>query len=209
MVSALGIIDIQNDFCEGGSLEVAESADVIQRVNLLQTKKLFDHVFFSQDFHPANHASFHVNNPGSALFSEIVLPRTGVKQVMWPVHCVQGTFGAEFHKDLYVPNDCIIIRKGMHEDHDSYSAFGCKKDRTRLKTILRDLNIQKVFICGLAFDYCVGNTAIDAARKGFKTFVITDLTKSVSPKTHEEMWEKLLKAGVHLINSSEIESVID
>jgi nicotinamidase-related amidase len=105
---------------------------------------------------------------------------------------------------LWISDKAVFIKKGVHEDHDSYSVFGCKQDKTSLLQNLRELNVAKVYICGLAYDYCVGSTALDSKRKGFDTYVVTDCTKSVNILTGNEMTEKLLKLGVKFIDSSTI-----
>ncbi|CAG9312816.1 unnamed protein product [Blepharisma stoltei] len=185
-MSALLIIDVQNDFCERGSLEVSNANEIISLLNALKESDKFSHVFLSQDWHPENHISFQVNNPGSELFKEKLIEETGILQMMWPVHCVQNTPGAEFHPGLNIKDTDIIIRKGQNPQYDSYSAFGCVQDRTTLLDELWAKGIEKVYITGLAFDYCVGYTAIDAANYGFEVHVISEATRAVAPETAEK-----------------------
>jgi nicotinamidase/pyrazinamidase len=204
MSSALLIIDIQNDFCEGGSLEVRGSLEIIPKINALRNSPIFSNVFLSQDWHPASHISFAANNPGSELFSTVTIPQTGIEQIMWPIHCIQNTFGSEFQKDLQVLETDILIKKGINELYDSYSAFGYIKDRTNLNDELKNRGVTKVYVCGLAFDYCVGNSALDAANEGYETYIITDCTKSVQDSSREAMTQKLNSAGIQFINSEDL-----
>lgn len=164
--SALIIVDVQNDFCDGGSLEVKGGSDIVPLINEIREKYKFDEIYLTSDWHPDDHCSFAKNNPGSELFKAVVLPKTNVTQVMWPTHCVAGTKGAEFHPKLVVDPKDRIIRKGQNVDWDSYSGFGMEDDETSLGKDLSESKIEKVFVVGLAFDYCVGNTALDAAKKG-------------------------------------------
>lgn len=205
--TALLIVDVQNDFCQGGSLEVKYANEIIPYINDLRKNAKFDLIVVTGDWHPKSHASFQSNNPGSRLFQPIVLEKTKVTQVMWPDHCIQGTYGAEFHKDLVVDDTDIIIHKGTNEDVDSYGAFGTRPEDTGLDEVLRNNGVTQVYVVGLAYDYCVGYTAIDAAKRGYKTYVIVDYTKSVSQENEKEMEKKMVDAGCTLIMSAELEDL--
>ncbi|EGR30126.1 hypothetical protein IMG5_141230 [Ichthyophthirius multifiliis] len=191
--SALIIVDIQNDFCEGGSLQVRNSQKVIQQINKLRLKNHFyDYVFITKDFHPQNHISFASNHPGKSPFTIIQL-QNGKYQELWPDHCVQNTKGSELHQDLKVEENDIIINKGMHSNIDSYSGFGSEGDRTILLEKLQQFGINKIYICGLAFDFCVGQTVIDAAKNGFEVFVLKDATEIISEYREKQINEEFAK----------------
>lgn len=194
--NALIIVDVQYDFCEGGSLEVRNSNEIIPLINRLRTLKFFDLVVLTRDWHPKTHTSFAENHPGTKLFEMIRLEDTGVDQVMWPTHCVQGSKGAKFHSDLHVKEGDIVINKGQLINVDSYSGFGSYPEQTELEKVLRENEIKNVYTVGLAYDYCVGSTAYDAAIRGFKTFLIQDATRSVAESSEKIMTEKLLSVGV-------------
>ena len=200
-MSALLIIDMQNDFCEGGSQAVEGANELFPLINELRNVPVFNAIYLSQDWHPRDHRSFHTSNPGTSLYSRITIRETGEEQIMWPVHCVQWTFGSEFNEKLVVKEEDIIIKKGINVLYDSYSAFGCSQDRTALEQDLKDKGITKVYISGLAYDYCVASTALDALKYGFKTIVLRDCTRSVSTKSAEAMDKHLIEAGVEIINS--------
>jgi nicotinamidase/pyrazinamidase len=176
--------------------------EIIPLINGLRDK--FSVVALSQDWHPAHHLSFAGNHDGKEIFSQHVIQETGKKQVLWPAHAVEGTFGAEFHRDLKVLPSDIVVRKGLNHLYDSYSAFGCKNDRTNLEEIVRRHSISKIYTCGLAYDYCVGNTALYAAKIGLEVYMVIDCTKPVAEETKEEMTKKLQQSGVKFINSYEI-----
>ena len=184
--SALIIVDMQNDFCEGGSLAVNGSLDIIPTINELREKN-FDYVVMTRDWHPQDHVSFCSNHEGQNLFSHIVVPETGRGQVMWPDHCVQGKRGAEFHPDVVVKDSDIQILKGQNKLVESYSGFGGDGEDTGLTEKLQSYGVTKVYVCGLAFDYCVGSTAESAAQAGFHTMLIQDATRSVAKETAEKM----------------------
>jgi len=202
---ALLIIDVQNDFCEGGSLEVKGASEIIPRINELRTKKHFDLIVYTKDWHPKNHCSFQSNHPGTKLFETIVLEKTKVKQVLWPDHCVQETLGSEFHKDLVVDKSDTVVYKGRLEDVDSYSAFGTKPEDTGLNDLLQKNGIQETYIVGLAFDYCVGHSALDAVKNGYETYILTDCTKSVAQETEENMKKSCVEVNCKFITSQDLE----
>jgi nicotinamidase/pyrazinamidase len=163
MKTALIIVDVQNDFCKGGSLEVTDANTIIPLINKLRDLPIFDLVVLTRDWHAPTHCSFAANNPGTNVFEMIKLVDTGIDQIMWPTHCVQGTPGAQFHKDLVINHTSdVIVNKGLLERVDSYSGFGSHPEKTELEAVLKKADISTVYCVGLAFDYCVGSTAFDA-----------------------------------------------
>jgi len=200
---ALLIVDMQNDFCPGGSLGVKEGDEIIPTINKLQEK--FKYIVMTQDWHPKDHISFVENNPGKEVFSSIEVSY-GL-QTVWPSHCVQGTKGAEFHKDLDQEKACLIIRKGYRSKIDSYSAFW-ENDLvtpTGLEGALNSLGIKRVFSCGLALDFCVGFSAVDASRAGFESYVIEDASKPVDlPDTVKNTYKAFEKNEVNILRSKSI-----
>ena len=175
--TALLIIDVQNDFCPGGALAVGDGDAVVPTINALQDR--FDAIVLTQDWHPANHLSFAANHPAAAPFS--TMEATYGTQVLWPTHCVEGTPGAEFHPDLATDRAEMIVRKGFRPNIDSYSAF-FENDRTTptgLTGYLRDRGITAVVCAGLAYDFCVFYSAVDAVRQGFRTTVVEDGCRAI------------------------------
>ena len=205
--AALIIVDVQNDFCRAGSLQVADANSIISLINELRELPVFQHVVLTRDWHPKNHCSFAENHPGTKVFDQIKIEETGTMQVMWPTHCVKNTRGAQFSRFLVVKQDDFIVNKGQIQCVDSYSGFGQSPEQTDLQDDLLKNKIQTVYCVGLAFDYCVGNTALDAKRLGFETYVIKDATRSVSVESEQEMMSKLQNAGVRIIDSQAIKSV--
>jgi len=205
MKKALIIVDVQNDFCEGGSLAVPRGNEVIPVINDLLLRIKFDTVILTQDFHPPDHTSFAKNHPGSKEFTEIKLEDDQI-QMLWPAHCVQGTKGTEFHPDLKIMPEYIVVKKGTNPKYDSYSGFwdNNKKNQTELEAKLKELKIDTVFICGLALDYCVSFTALDAVTAGFKTYLIYDGTRGISEKTNKEQCKKMDNEGVETIYAADI-----
>ena len=190
VVRALIIVDVQNDFCTGGSLCVPDNEaifPIIENLRGPEGLKKFNYVFQTRDWHPANHASFHANNPGSNLFGMVTLADTGVEQVMWPTHCVQDSKGAERHERCAMREGEIEISKGMIERVDSYSGFGSHPEVTPLKEELDKRGVTEIYCVGLAYDYCVGSTAEDGAKFGYKTFLVTEATRSVAQASHDVM----------------------
>src|ERR1700728_3425751 len=166
------IIDVQNDFCPGGALAVTDGDAVVPVINRLAER--FDHVVLTQDWHPAGHSSFATSHPGYAVFEAIDMPYG--RQTLWPDHCVQGTSGAAFHPQLETDRAELVIRKGFRPTIDSYSAFyeNDRRTPTGLAGYLRERGLTRVFLAGLAFDFCVRYSAEDAQREGFAVFVIED-----------------------------------
>lgn len=171
------VIDVQNDFCPGGALAVPRSDEVVSIVNRLASR--FANVVLTQDWHPADHLSFASAHPGRKPF-EIVTAAYG-PQVLWPDHCVQETPGAAFHPSLTIPHAALVLRKGIRRTIDSYSAFyeNDRKTPTGLVGYLRERNLTKIFLTGLAFDFCVRYSAEDAARSGFAVAVIEDACRGI------------------------------
>ncbi|MFC5623938.1 bifunctional nicotinamidase/pyrazinamidase [Algoriphagus winogradskyi] len=202
--SALLIIDVQNDFLPGGALAVSEGDAVIPVINSLQEH--FTFIVATQDFHPEDHGSFAANHKGKKPGEFIEL--AGLQQILWPVHCVQGSEGAEFHAELNPIRWQAIFQKGTNPEVDSYSGFfdNARRGDTGLGDFLQNEGIMNVFLTGLAQDYCVKFTALDAVSLGFKTYLITDATRAVnlSAEDGEKALDELKKAGVILIESSAI-----
>lgn len=170
------VVDVQNDFCSGGALEVRGGEQVVPPVNALIEK--FDHVVYTQDWHPAGHGSF-ASTRNAQIFSAVEMPY-GI-QTLWPDHCVQGTPGADFHPDLNTSKGELIIRKGFRKEIDSYSAFfeNDQSTQTGLKGYLVERGIKRVHLCGLATDFCVGFSSIDTIRCGFESIVIEDACRAI------------------------------
>lgn len=182
---ALIIVDIQNDFCTGGSLAVPHAEEIIPVVNQMMDSGEFDLIVATQDYHPRNHKSFaSVNN------QEIgkIIKLNGLDQVMWPNHCVENTFGADFHHQLNRNFDGII-QKGKNPEVDSYSGFldNDKKNSTGLYEFLKNKNVDQVVVVGLALDYCVKATALDAKKFGFKTSVKLSATRAVNINVGDDL----------------------
>lgn len=200
MMNALILVDIQNDFVPGGSLPVASGDEIITLVNELQDS--FELVVATQDWHPANHKSFASQHPGKKQFDVISLH--GLNQVLWPDHCVQSTKGAEFHDRLSINKIEAVFRKGMNPEIDSYSGFfdnGHKKS-TGLAGYLRDRNVKKVYVCGLAADYCVAYTAKDALKENFEAYVIEDATRAIDASGYKRIKDEIITSGGQYIQSS-------
>jgi nicotinamidase/pyrazinamidase len=174
---ALIVIDVQNDFCPGGALAVAGGDAIIPRINALMED--FAVKVLTQDWHPANHSSFAANHPGAEPFSQIAMPYG--PQVLWPVHCVQGTGGADFHADLRTDPADLVIRKGFRAGIDSYSAFfeNDHQTPTGLEGYLRSRDVTDLTFVGLATDFCVAYSAIDAAGLGFNVTVLEGACRAI------------------------------
>ncbi|MBL8280457.1 bifunctional nicotinamidase/pyrazinamidase [Acinetobacter junii] len=201
--SVLIVVDVQNGFTPGGNLAVANADEIIPKINQLAQK--FEHIVLTQDWHPDQHISFADNHPNKKPFETIELDYG--RQVLWPKHCVQGTHDAEFHPHLNIPTAQLIIRKGCHQNIDSYSAFmeADRKTPTGLNGYLREHQINTVFIVGIATDFCVAWTAIDAAELGFDTYVIEDACKAIDLNgSLQQAWQDMLQKGVHRIEASSI-----
>jgi nicotinamidase/pyrazinamidase len=202
--SVLLVIDVQNDFLPGGSLAVPQGDEVIPVINNLA--KLFDNVVLTQDWHPPNHVSFASSYRDKHPFDHV--PTYYGKQALWPDHCVQGTPGAEIAKDLSIPHAQLILRKGYHHRIDSYSAFFAAdhKTPTGLLGYLKERDIDTVFVAGLATDFCVAQTALDARwHESFITYVINDACRAIDTQgSLAAAWDAMTKVGVYRINSSDL-----
>jgi len=202
--SALIIVDVQNDFIPGGALAVGEGDLVVPIINQLQKK--FDHIVVTQDFHPADHGSFAENHPGKVPGDLIDL--SGLPQILWPVHCVEGTEGVDFHSDLEQEKWEKVFQKGKNREVDSYSGFfdNARRGDTGLGNYLKERGYELVFVCGLALDYCVKFTALDAKSLGFETFLISDATRAVNlnPEDGEKAIREMQAVGIHSLTSKDL-----
>jgi nicotinamidase/pyrazinamidase len=186
------VVDIQNDFCPGGALAVPRGDEVVAPINRLAGK--FVHAVLTQDWHPPGHLSFASSHPGQRPFDTISAPY-GL-QVLWPDHCVQGTAGAEFHPELRIPHAELVLRKGYRRHIDSYSAF-CENDHktpTGLASYLRERKLTRVFLAGLAFDFCVRYSAEDASREGFDVVVVGDCCRAIDLEGSAEATRRSLES---------------
>jgi len=197
------VVDIQNDFCPGGALAVPLGNEIIPAVNRIS--RLFKNVICTQDWHPKDHSSFASMHPGKSEH-DIVQFSYG-NQVLWPDHCVQGTWGAELRGDLDMFNCQLIIRKGFNRDIDSYSAFleNDHMTHTGLKGYLHERGLKRIFILGLAYDYCVLYTFLDAVKLGFEAYVIEDGCRSIGVKGSVE--EGLMRENLGMVKLCEADLV--
>jgi nicotinamidase/pyrazinamidase len=199
----LAVIDVQNCFLPGGTLPVPEGDKVIPIINRLAPA--FRNVVITQDWHTPGHISFASSHPGKKPFETVPLPYG--TQVLWPDHCIQGTADAEVHKELRIPHAQLIIRKGYRQHVDSYSAFleADRKTRTGLTGYLQERGLKRVFLVGLATDFCVAWSALDARRAGFEAYVIEDATRGIDAGgSMAKAWADMSSAGVRRITSSDI-----
>lgn len=193
------ITDVQNDFCPGGALAVAGGDAVVPVVNRLAER--FGHVVLTQDWHPPHHSSFASSHPGSAPFETISMPYG--QQILWPDHCVQGTPGAAFHPQLKTERAELVIRKGFHPEIDSYSAFyeNDRRTPTGLAGYLRERGLRRIFLTGLATDFCVYYSAVDARRLGFDAVVIEAGCRAIDlAGSLDAAWAEMAAAGVQRAN---------
>ncbi|XP_013775868.1 uncharacterized protein LOC106460685 [Limulus polyphemus] len=228
-VSALLVIDVQNDFISG-TLALRhcpaghEGEEIVPVINNLLKSVRFESVVYSVDWHPADHISFfenfenrkikHLNSIPSRevrLFDEVVFDGSPpTKQKLWPRHCVQNTWGAKLHQDLILIADNVMIHKGIHSKIDSYSAFrdNQKISETKLQTELKAKKVTDVYICGLAYDVCVGFTAIDAVEYGYRTVVVEDATRGVCPKGIAATREKLVSHNCVIVTHDKVQDMV-
>jgi nicotinamidase/pyrazinamidase len=203
-MNVLIIVDVQNDFCPGGALAVPNGDAVVPAINRLQP--CFDLVVATQDWHPADHGSFAANHSGKKPGDVVSLG--GVDQVLWPVHCVQETPGAELHQELDTGRIAKRFRKGTHPQVDSYSGFfdNGRRNATGLDGYLREKQPIDVCICGLATDYCVKFTALDAVDLGFRTSLAVDACRGINLNTEdtEEAIETMRRKGVRIVRSVDL-----
>ncbi len=194
---ALIVIDVQNDFCPGGALAVAEGDEIVQGINALMEE--FQTIVLTQDWHPAGHSSFASSHSGKDPFSVVEMPYG--PQVLWPDHCIQGSEGARFHEGLLTNPAQMIVRKGYRPQIDSYSAFfeNDHKTPTGLEGYLRSRGIEKLTMVGLATDFCVNYSAVDGAKLGFDVTVDSGLCKAINlDGSLAAAWDGMLAAGVNL-----------
>jgi nicotinamidase/pyrazinamidase len=192
------IIDVQNDFCPGGALAVNEGHAVVPIINRLSQR--FDHTALTQDWHPSGHNSFATSHPGSAPFEAVAMPYG--QQTLWPDHCVQGTAGAAFHPELSTERAELVIRKGFRPEIDSYSAFyeNDRRTPTGLAGYLRERGLKRIFLAGLATDYCVYYSAVDARRLGFDAVVMESGCRAIDlAGSLAAAWSGMQEAGVQRI----------
>ena len=197
------VIDVQNDFCPGGRLAVAGGDQVVPVIR--RVAGLFEHVVLTQDWHTPDHSSFASAHAGKKQYEQIELSYGG--QTLWPDHCVQGTPGAEFHPELGLTRAEMIVRKGFHRTIDSYSAFfeNDHATATGLGGYLNERGFSRVFLAGLAYDFCVGYSALDACRLGFEAVVLKDACRAIDLHGSAAAMEReLAKAGVRLMNTGEL-----
>jgi len=197
------VIDVQNDFCPGGALAVPSGDEVLEPIHRVAPR--FAHIVLTQDWHPADHTSFAASHPGQQPFESIDLPYG--MQTLWPPHCVQGTRGSEFHPALHLTQAELILRKGFRPQIDSYSAF-FENDRvtpTGLAGYLEERDLRRVFLAGLAYDYCVGFSALDARRLGLPAFVLRDACRAIDLNGSVAAIEKdFARADVAVIDSLQL-----
>ena len=193
--AALLVVDVQNGFCTGGGLPVPDGEAVVPVINRLAAR--FSQVILTQDWHPPGHVSFAASHPGHQPFETI--PLSYGEQILWPVHCVQGTPDADFHPGLHIPHAHAIVRKGWRAEVDSYSAF-VEADRqtpTGLAGLLRELGVRHVVLCGLATDFCVRWSALDARAAGFEATVVDDACRAIDLNgSLARAWTQMHAAGV-------------
>lgn len=197
---ALLIVDVQNDFCPGGALEVPEGDEVVPVINNLVGA--FDHVLQTQDWHPAGHQSFASSHPQHDPYDVIEVGYG--EQVLWPDHCVEGTDGAAFHPDLDTTHTELVLRKGFRPEIDSYSAFfeNDGETRTGLAGYLRERGIDTLYVCGLATDFCVKWSAVDGRAEGFDVFVVEEATRGIDQNgSLAQAWKEMNDAGVQVISA--------
>ena len=197
------VVDVQNCFTPGGSLAVKEGDAIVPLINRIA--KQFKHVVITQDWHTADHISFASQHPGKKPFETVKLAYGN--QVLWPDHCVQGTAGAALHKDLNIPHAELIIRKGYRREVDSYSAFleADQKTQTGLGGYLKQRGLKRVYFAGLATDFCVGWSALDARKQGFEALVIEDACRGIDVQgSLAKAWAAMQVAGVKRIQSTDV-----
>ncbi len=214
--TALIIVDVQNDFCLGGKLAVEEGDQIIPIINAL--KPNFSLTILTQDWHPAEHTSFASSHKDAEALTTIEMPYG--TQMLWPDHCIQNSVGAAFHSNLKIDDNDLVLKKGTDPEIDSYSGFieNDKKTQPRFfndKTLtetLKEKGIKNIIFCGLAYDFCVGWNALDARKEGFESIVVKDACRSIAMPTEDSegtsetaMDEQLKEAGVHVINTKDLE----
>jgi nicotinamidase/pyrazinamidase len=200
----LVVIDVQRDFCAGGALAVQNADAVVGPVNALM--ELFPNVAISQDWHPVGHKSFYTSHEGKQPFETVQMPYG--EQILWPEHAVAGTPGAEFHPDLNTTKAKAIIRKGTNLNIDSYSTFfeNDRKTPTGMAGYLRQNGFKRVFLCGIATEYCVGFSGVDGVAEGFEVFVVTDATARFDNDDYDPMIARWNDCGVTQVTTADLEA---
>jgi nicotinamidase/pyrazinamidase len=203
-MNALVVVDVQNDFLPGGALAVPRGDEIIPLVNQLQ--KQFELVVATQDWHPRNHGSFAANHPGKKPGDRIMLE--GIEQILWPIHCVQNTTGAQFAADLATERFARIFQKGIDPKIDSYSTFfdNAHRRATGLGDYLKERSITDVYLCGLATDYCVKYSALDAQQLGFNAHVIVDACRGINlaPGDVDLALKEMRASGACVLQSGDV-----
>jgi nicotinamidase/pyrazinamidase len=202
-MKALLIVDVQNDFCPGGALEVPNGNEIIPTINKLSEH--FDVVIQTQDWHPRGHSSFASAHEGKEPFETIEMPYG--EQVLWPDHCVQHSGGSDFHPDLETNRSQLIIRKGFRKEIDSYSAFyeNDNSTTTGLSGYLKERNIDTLYAVGLATDFCVKWSVVDGIKEGFNVFVVEDAVKGIDIEgSVDQAWNEMLDKGAQKVSSKEL-----
>lgn len=206
--AALLLVDVQHDFLPGGALAVPKGDEILPVIAWLQPQ--FDHLVATQDWHPADHGSFAANHPG--MLPGQLIDLEGLSQILWPVHCVQGTLGADFPNTLDRSRWKAVFQKGKNPQVDSYSGFfdNAQRGDTGLGDYLKKQGIRSVFIAGLALDYCVKFTAMDAKSLGFETFLLTDATRAVNlqPEDGQLAIEEMKAAGITCLESKDLPNYV-
>lgn len=201
-MKTLVVIDVQNDFIPGGALAVPGGNEIVEVINDLQKK--FELVIATQDWHPKNHSSFAANHEGKTDFE--IIKWKDADQVLWPIHCVQNTYGAEFYPDLETAKIESIFRKGTNPEIDSYSGFydNAHLKSTGLAGYLREKGASELYFCGLAGEYCVYFSAIDALEEGFKVTLIEDATRALDEEQYENAKTDILSRGGKIVKAAEL-----
>lgn len=203
-MKALIIVDVQNDFCEGGALEVPNGSSVVPVINNLIQR--FDVIVQTRDWHPAGHHSFASVHDDKSPYDTVELDYG--TQVLWPDHCVQGTQGAEFHDDLQTDKSQVIIRKGFRPHIDSYSTFyeNDQETKTGLTGYLNDRGITDLYVTGLATDFCVKWSVLDGIKEGFNVHIVEDAVRGIDLKgSLDQAWKEMKEAGVQVVTSKKID----
>eukprot|EP00172_Hildenbrandia_rubra_P000079 Plantae.Rhodophyta-Hildenbrandia_rubra.ctg10360.p1 GENE.Plantae.Rhodophyta-Hildenbrandia_rubra.ctg10360~~Plantae.Rhodophyta-Hildenbrandia_rubra.ctg10360.p1 ORF type:complete len:252 (-),score=39.74 Plantae.Rhodophyta-Hildenbrandia_rubra.ctg10360:173-928(-) len=204
VVKALVIVDMQNDFLPGGSLQVIGGDSIIPAINKVRQNSNFPVTVLTKDWHPANHISFAENHPGHEEFTSMKI--NGSDQMLWPAHCVQGSEGAEMCKGLVVKEGDIFVYKGTNPLYDSYSGFwdNEKKYKTELEDLLNEKRVTDIYLCGLAIDYCVGWTALHGIEAGFRVHLLIDASRGIEDGGVKAMTERMEEAGVLLTSTRQV-----
>jgi nicotinamidase/pyrazinamidase len=203
-MKTLILIDVQNDFMPGGPLQVPDGDMIVPVINKIQN--FFDLIVATQDWHPQNHKSFASNHNDAKVFD--IIDIHGTRQTLWPDHCIQGSHGADLHKDLEPDRIAAIFRKGMNPEIDSYSGFfdNNHKLSTGLSGYLKEKGISEVYFCGLAADICVYYSILDSILEGFSAMFIEDASRPLFPDKFDDIKCELAKLGVRMITSNELQS---